>query len=424
MEPLDPEPAALAAWLDAGTVPPAIERFVPRHARDTGLLAEPRRVAQVAAALDAVAAWATTALFVLAARPGVGTGEALLAFAAAHRHPRDTFRALRAAGPRLLAACRALAQGDDPGGQRAALLRLADHDDPGTRWPALLVRAGLPPWHAGAVAARAERTGEAWTRRWLDMQGRRPPRWARVVDTRRVAAARGALGDEGLVVVDRVANALAVRADAALGRSRVVRDGTVEVQSLTSQWLGDAVPLRAGARVWVPHGSSAELVTQLRARLGGRGELWVTDPAPPRLAALRRRLSRSGLPGVATALWDGRGPPRGLGHEPFHAVVLDPPCSGSGLWRQVPDARLRARPGDGGAWVPRLTVALDAAADVTAEGGVVVFAPASVWVEEGEACLDHFLAHHPGWSLESCRVVGAPEYDADTRVLAVLRRAG
>ncbi len=422
MNPEDPEPAAVAAWLAAGAIPPALDRFVTGHARDSGILAEPRRVAAVAQALDGVAGWATTALF---ARSSSRVNRASVeAFAATQRHPRDLFRALRSVGPRLLPACLELARGEDPGGTREALLALSNGEDPVVRWQALLVRAGVPPWHVPAVAARAERSGEAWTRRWLDMLNRRPPRWVRVVDARRVAAVRATLADEGLNVLDRVGNALALRPDAAVARSRPAREGLLEVQSLASQWVGEAVPLRPEAKLWLTHAGRPDLVMHLHARLGATGALWVTDPAPPRLASLRRRLARAGVSGVRTALWDGLGAPRDLAGAPFDAVVVDPTGGQTGAWRQAPDARLRAAAAVPRRAASRSATALAAAAAVTAPGGVVLFAPGCLWVAETDDVVDHFLATHPGWSADSPRLLGAPEYDTDTHFAALLRRDG
>jgi 16S rRNA (cytosine967-C5)-methyltransferase len=53
-----------------------------------------------------------------------------------------------------------------------------------------------------------------------------------------------------------------------------------------------------------------------------------------------------------------------------------------------------------------------------------VYATCSVFAEEDEDVVAAFLAAHPGWSLESEQLHGAPDLDADTLYAAVLRREG
>jgi 16S rRNA (cytosine967-C5)-methyltransferase len=65
------------------------------------------------------------------------------------------------------------------------------------------------------------------------------------------------------------------------------------------------------------------------------------------------------------------------------------------------------------------TELLDAAADATAPGGILVYATCSLEDEENDGQVDAFLARHAGFEVDRARVEGddsAADIDADGRL--------
>jgi 16S rRNA (cytosine967-C5)-methyltransferase len=129
-----------------------------------------------------------------------------------------------------------------------------------------------------------------------------------------------------------------------------------------------------------PGGKTAQL-----AAAGAR--VSAVDTSAARIGRLGGNLARLGLEAalvVADATtWQAE--------QPFDAVLLDAPCSGTGTIRRHPDiARLKS-PGD----VARLAALqrrlLDAAGEMVAPGGVLVYAVCSLQPEEGAAQIAAFL---------------------------------
>jgi 16S rRNA (cytosine967-C5)-methyltransferase len=168
-------------------------------------------------------------------------------------------------------------------------------------------------------------------------------------------------------------------------------EGEVSVQDLAAQ-LAAPLLLREcppGARVLdacsAPGGKTAHLL-ELRPDL----DLLALDSDAQRLQRVQDNLDRlhlsAGLRAADardTAAWhDGR---------PFDAILLDAPCSASGIVRRHPDVRWLRRPED----IPQLAriqaELLDALWPLLKPGGRLVYATCSIFKAEGQAQIDAFL---------------------------------
>lgn len=184
-------------------------------------------------------------------------------------------------------------------------------------------------------------------------------------------------------------------------------EGEVSVQDLSAQRAAALVlqaldglqPLRAGARVLdacaAPGGKTAHLLER-RPDL----DLLALDADAQRLARVQQTLDRLGLKaepktadagrvqlrtadaGQVSAWWDGR---------PFDAILLDAPCTASGIVRRHPDVRWLRRPEDIAALAAQQRRLLDALWPMLAPGGRLVYATCSLFAAEGRQQIDAFL---------------------------------
>lgn len=145
--------------------------------------------------------------------------------------------------------------------------------------------------------------------------------------------------------------------------------------------------------------------------------LWFASEARPLIAAdvSPERLRRVRALGrdVGADPWlvamDGRRPAvRGA-----NTVLLDAPCSGTGVLRRRPDARWRLRPGRIASLVELQRALLAAAAHLLPEGGLLVYATCSLEPEENEEQVDRFLADRPDFERDR----GGPLGGADLHVV-------
>lgn len=170
---------------------------------------------------------------------------------------------------------------------------------------------------------------------------------------------------------------------------------------------------------------------RLAAAWPGLPLLVAADLRTDRLPLLRQATARiTGCPVVLLAA-DGTAPPLRPGS--CAVVLLDGPCSGTGVLRHHPEARLQLKRGVPAANGPTLQAMAARAAELLRPGGVLLYATCSLEPEENEQVLDRLLGsgvplvplpHHRDGRWRRTWVPGAaPDGDGDGFFAARLRRA-
>lgn len=123
------------------------------------------------------------------------------------------------------------------------------------------------------------------------------------------------------------------------------------------------------------------------------------DASAKRLARLEENLDRTGLE-AAVVQGDIRQWAPG---EVADAVLLDAPCSATGIFRRHPDVLHRIEAREIAEMAALQAELLARAAAWVKPGGALVYATCSLERAEGEDQVAAFLAAHPGWSVEAAR---------------------
>ena len=169
-------------------------------------------------------------------------------------------------------------------------------------------------------------------------------------------------------------------------------DGAFSVQDGAAQFAATLLDLRDGQRVLdacaAPGGKSAHI------RETADVDLLALDRDPARLPRLRENLSRLGLTaqvrvgdaGEPASWWDDR---------PFDRILLDAPCSATGIIRRQPDIKLHRRAADLDALGAIQSRLLDAMWPLLKPGGRLVYATCSVLAAENARQIAAFLQRQP-----------------------------
>jgi len=179
----------------------------------------------------------------------------------------------------------------------------------------------------------------------------------------------------------------------------------VSVQDAAAQraapLLLGGTPLPRGAHVLdacaAPGGKTAHLLEQ-RPDL----DLLALDSDPQRLTRVQDTLNRlqlaTGMPTPPRLVAaDARDTARWWDGRPFDAILLDAPCSASGIVRRHPDVRWLRRAGDIDNLARLQDQMLAALWPLLAPGGRLLYATCSLFRAEGEQRIDAFLQRqHPG----------------------------
>ena len=139
--------------------------------------------------------------------------------------------------------------------------------------------------------------------------------------------------------------------------------------------------------------------TQLAAKMRGQGLLVCNEYHPKRAKILSQNVERMA---ISNALVLQETPERLAKRFPgwFHRVLVDAPCSGEGMFRKEAAALEDWSPELVEMCARRQAGILDAAAELLAPGGRLVYSTCTFAPQEDEGAVAAFLARHPEFEIE------------------------
>ncbi len=274
-----------------------------------------------------------------------------------------------------------------------ALLRRAQRDglpaaDPAQAWPDWLARQVRADWpqQANVIFAASAEVAPLWlrvNRRWIGRDDY-----------------RALLREAGIEATCDPALADALRLDAALPVQQLpgFDAGLVSVQDGAAQAVADALAPPPGARVLdacaAPGGKAAHLVER-DASL----RITALDVDARRVRRMHETFARLRLDGLDVRAADAAQPADWWDGVPFDAILIDAPCSATGIVRRQPDVLLHRRETDLATLSTAQANLLDALWPLLAPGGTLVYATCSILRAENAAQVEAFLARTPDATL-------------------------
>jgi 16S rRNA (cytosine967-C5)-methyltransferase len=268
--------------------------------------------------------------------------------------------------------------------EHQSLLRSIDADD--------AVRTAHPRWlfdqlqqdwgdQAGAIVAA---------------NNERPPFWIRV-NRRRIAARdyRRQLEDSGIRIAASLFDDEALRLEQALDVAELpgFTAGLASIQDAAAQLAVRLLAPQPHERVLdacaAPGGKTGHLL-ELQPELE---RLVAVDVSRQRLIRVEENLRRLGLQAELMAA-DAGEPARWWDGRPFHRILLDVPCSATGVIRRHPDIKLLRRAEDIPDLAARQAQLLESAWSMLEPGGRLVYASCSSLARETHEVVAAFLATH------------------------------
>ncbi len=269
-----------------------------------------------------------------------------------------------------------------------AILRRAQREglppvDASATWPQWLKRKIESDWpaFAGAIFANSAQAAPLWLR----------------VNRRKLSrdAYAEKLDELGLsfTVDDELPEAIRIDEPVAVNALPGFAEGEISVQDGSAQLVADAVAPAAQSRVLdacaAPGGKTMHLLER-DASL----RLLALDVDARRLQRVGENLARNGLHAELRQA-DAADPAGWWNGEFFDSVLLDAPCSATGIVRRQPDVLLHRREADIAALTALQAKLLDSLWKLLQPGGVLLYATCSVLKDENERQIDAFLARTP-----------------------------
>ena len=196
-------------------------------------------------------------------------------------------------------------------------------------------------------------------------------------------------------------------------------DGWFYVQDPSTSVAPSLLNPRPGETVLDACAAPGGKTMQLAELMQGQGTLVAMDPSADRLKPLRENIARLKWNFISVVEGD-------LTKEKpstrFNAILLDVPCTNTGVIRRRPDARWRFSPERLRAACDKQAAILDAAAACLESGGRIVYSTCSLELEENEGQVDRWLARHAEFKLADSKKLFPPESGTDGAYAALLIR--
>ncbi|GAA5000866.1 16S rRNA (cytosine(967)-C(5))-methyltransferase RsmB [Pseudoluteimonas lycopersici] len=274
-----------------------------------------------------------------------------------------------------------------------ALLRRALREplpaaDAGAAWPEWLANRIRNDWPGDAEAIFDESAKEAPS--WLRVNRRRGSRddYLRRLREAGINAS----------VDERLADAVKLESAVPVAQLPGFDAGDASVQDGSAQAVADALSPPLGARVLdacaAPGGKAAHL-----AERDPSLRIVALDVDARRVRRMQETFARLGIE-IESRAADAADPAAWWDGTAFDAILLDAPCSATGIVRRQPDVLLHRRESDLASLVALQAKLLDALWPALAPGGALLYATCSILSEENSGQVRAFLEGHADAALE------------------------
>lgn len=152
--------------------------------------------------------------------------------------------------------------------------------------------------------------------------------------------------------------------------------------------------------------------TQLASYLNQEGLLIANEIHPARCKILSQNVERMGITNAIVTNEDSAHLAEKFPSF-FHAILVDAPCSGEGMFRKNPEAMEEWSAGQVLVCANRQREILDNAAEMLLPGGTMVYSTCTFSKEENEETIAYFLEKHPEFSVKE---VDAPWFAKDEKL--------
>jgi tRNA (cytosine49-C5)-methyltransferase len=149
--------------------------------------------------------------------------------------------------------------------------------------------------------------------------------------------------------------------------------------------------------------SPGSKTTQIGDKMQNQGTIIANEIDYKRLGPLKINLERTGLSNIAITNLDGRNI---QGKEIFDRILLDAPCSGSGVIRKSPSTIRTYNPKKLKGMQNLQLKLIQRAYELLKKGGIMTYSTCSLDPEENEFVIKKFLENNPSAILENAKLKG------------------
>jgi 16S rRNA (cytosine967-C5)-methyltransferase len=179
--------------------------------------------------------------------------------------------------------------------------------------------------------------------------------------------------------------------------TRSFQEGLFYIQDKASVFAAEVADPKPGMKVLDVCAAPGAKTTYLAQLMQNRGDIYSVDYSLRRMQVWRREVSRMGVEIAEPVIADA------CVSLPFaleaDVVVLDPPCTSTGVFAKQPSAKWRLTSGSIEKMAAIQQQMISRCVERVKVGGILTYSTCSITVEENELVVERFLEGHPDFSL-------------------------
>lgn len=180
--------------------------------------------------------------------------------------------------------------------------------------------------------------------------------------------------------------------------SKLFEEGLVIPQDEAAIMVGHLLAPKPGDLVMDCCAAPGGKTTHLAQLMKNKGKIYAFDVHPHRLRLIEEACRNTGMEIVRVGENDARDLEK-IYSKKFDCVLVDSPCSGTGVLRRKPDARWRKNIKQIQQFSKLQLEILESAAKTVKIGGSIVYSTCSLEPEEGEKVIQKFLASNSDFTI-------------------------
>ncbi len=181
--------------------------------------------------------------------------------------------------------------------------------------------------------------------------------------------------------------------------------GWLQVQDEASQLVSYLLSPMPGERILDACAGVGGKTTHIAQLVRNTGRIYAMDVLSWRLERLKENAKRLGVTNIEVITGDATRAIETLGGSFFDRILIDAPCTGTGVIRRHPDIKWARTPDDLVSIPEKQLSLLESLAPLLKKGGVMVYATCSLEPEENEEVIKNFLAKQQDFIIEKAQDV-------------------
>jgi len=175
------------------------------------------------------------------------------------------------------------------------------------------------------------------------------------------------------------------------------KEGLFYIQDKASCFAAEAADPKPGNTVFDVCAAPGAKTTYLAQLMKDNGAIYSVDFSNRRMKVWKKETARMGIKIAQPVNADA------CAALPFNVeadlVVLDPPCTSTGIFAKQPSAKWRLRPKSVEKMAAIQWKMIDSCAEKVVSGGILTYSTCSITIEENEMIIERFLKVHPEFTL-------------------------